>query len=128
MLEGKGWYMGPTSAVMVYSSFSLLPLLLSTPPVQVPFMLEGKGGLFEFIEQRLRENDHCVLVTAEGAGQNLMEHHQRLGTDESGNTKLLDVGLWLSERIKVRGEGYALAECGVEGSGRTHAAGIIPLS
>ena len=59
-------------------------------------MLEGKGGLFEFIEQRLRENDHCVLVTAEGAGQNLMEHHQRLGTDESGNTKLLDVGLWLS--------------------------------
>ena len=86
-------------------------------------MLEGKGGLFEFIEQRLRENDHCVLVTAEGAGQNLMEHHQRLGTDESGNTKLLDVGLWLSERIKVRDAVRTVALGERQGAGCWTAAG-----
>lgn len=69
-----------------------------------PFYLEGKGGLFEYIEKTLKENGHMVIVVAEGAGQDLiaesmksMEHE-----DASGNKLLLDVGLWLSQRIKVR--------------------------
>lgn len=68
-----------------------------------PFYLEGKGGLFEFLEKRLRENGHMVLVVAEGAGQKLIAQSVNPSdtTDESGNRLLLDVGLWLSEKIKV---------------------------
>ncbi|RVW80396.1 ATP-dependent 6-phosphofructokinase 2 [Vitis vinifera] len=36
------------------------------------FYLEGKGGLFEFLEQRLKQNGHAVLVVAEGAGQDMI--------------------------------------------------------
>ncbi|XWS47709.1 hypothetical protein CRYUN_Cryun13aG0007400 [Craigia yunnanensis] len=68
-----------------------------------PFYLEGKGGLFEFIEERLKENGHIVMVVAEGAGQEYVAQSMH-GIDEkdaSGNRLLLDVGLWLTQNIKV---------------------------
>ncbi|KAL0890459.1 hypothetical protein Bca101_014442 [Brassica carinata] len=67
-----------------------------------PFFLEGKGGLFEFIEQRLRENSHMVIVIAEGAGQDYVAQSMRASEtkDASGNRLLLDVGLWLTQQIK----------------------------
>ncbi|XP_049369173.1 ATP-dependent 6-phosphofructokinase 6-like [Solanum verrucosum] len=49
------------------------------------YYLEGRGGVFEYIEQRLKENGHMVIVVAEGAGQD----------DEQ-----VDVGLWISKKIK----------------------------
>ncbi|XP_022735850.1 ATP-dependent 6-phosphofructokinase 4, chloroplastic [Durio zibethinus] len=67
-----------------------------------PFYLEGKGGLFEFIEERLKENGHIVIVVAEGAGQEYVAQSMH-GIDEkdaSGNRLLLDVGLWLTQNIK----------------------------
>lgn len=69
-----------------------------------PFYLEGPGGLFEFMEKRLKENGHMVLVVAEGAGQELIAESLRTMNhqDASGNKLLLDVGLWLSQKIKVR--------------------------
>ncbi|OMO94819.1 hypothetical protein CCACVL1_05780 [Corchorus capsularis] len=67
-----------------------------------PFYLEGKGGLFEFIEERLKENGHIVIVVAEGAGQEYVAQsmHETDEKDASGNRLLLDVGLWLTENIK----------------------------
>ncbi|GAA0175534.1 hypothetical protein LIER_28688 [Lithospermum erythrorhizon] len=67
-----------------------------------PFYLEGKGGLFEYVEKRLKENGHMVIVIAEGAGQELLKKETALGDeiDASGNKLLKDVGLWLSQRIK----------------------------
>ncbi|CAL9084369.1 unnamed protein product [Musa textilis] len=67
-----------------------------------PFYLEGRGGLFEYIEKRLKENGHMVIVVAEGAGQELIADSIRsMGhEDASGNKLLLDVGLWLSQKIK----------------------------
>ncbi|BAT94639.1 ATP-dependent 6-phosphofructokinase [Vigna angularis] len=67
-----------------------------------PFYLEGRGGLFEFIEERLKENGHLVIVVAEGAGQEYVavEGHDAGKTDASGNKLLLDVGPWLSDKIK----------------------------
>ncbi|CAO2822938.1 unnamed protein product [Amaranthus hypochondriacus] len=59
-----------------------------------PFYLEGPGGLYEFIERKLRENGHMVIVVAEGAGEKLEER------DASGNKAFKDVGLWLSHTIK----------------------------
>ena len=68
-----------------------------------PFYLEGPGGLFEYIEKRLKDNGHMVLVIAEGAGQELLsESIQSMEKeDASGNKLLKDVGLWISQRIKV---------------------------
>uniref|UniRef100_A0A5B7AHP2 ATP-dependent 6-phosphofructokinase n=1 Tax=Davidia involucrata TaxID=16924 RepID=A0A5B7AHP2_DAVIN len=64
-----------------------------------PFYLEGAGGLLEYIEKRLKEHGHMVIVLAEGAGQELLSEslHQQ---DASGNKLLQDVGLWISQRIK----------------------------
>lgn len=69
-----------------------------------PFYLEGAGGLFEYIDKRLKENGHMVLVVAEGTGQELMSKSIESldnSKDASGNKLLQDVGLWISQRIKV---------------------------
>ncbi|CAM0882806.1 unnamed protein product [Alopecurus aequalis] len=67
-----------------------------------PFYLEGEGGLFEYIERRLKENNHMVIVVAEGAGQDLIAKSIPVADqlDASGNKLLLDVGLWLTHKIK----------------------------
>jgi 6-phosphofructokinase len=70
---------------------------------EVPFYMDGSGGLLEFAKQRLRENGHMVIVVAEGAGQELMA--ESMGSldklsDASGNRLLLDVGLWLCQHLK----------------------------
>lgn len=67
-----------------------------------PFYLEGPGGLFEYMEKRLKENGHMVIVIAEGAGQNLLSECMRKvhEKDASGNKLLQDVGLWISQKIK----------------------------
>ncbi|XP_027072483.1 ATP-dependent 6-phosphofructokinase 6 isoform X1 [Coffea arabica] len=62
-----------------------------------PFFLEGPGGLFEHIKNRLKENGHMVLVIAEGAGQDLLRESMK---DASGNKQLQDVGFWISQKIK----------------------------
>lgn len=66
--------------------------------------MEGQGGLFEFVEERLKENGHVVIVLAEGAGQDYVapDLHPVDEKDASGNRLLLDVGLWLSQKIKVQ--------------------------
>ncbi|XP_057977216.1 ATP-dependent 6-phosphofructokinase 3-like [Malania oleifera] len=69
---------------------------------ELPFYLEGPGGLFEFMEKRLKENGHMVVVIAEGAGQELLSDSMRatVQQDASGNKLLQDVGFWISHRIK----------------------------
>ncbi|XP_035545255.1 ATP-dependent 6-phosphofructokinase 2 [Juglans regia] len=69
---------------------------------EIDFYLEGQGGLFEFLEQRVKENGHAVLVVAEGAGQDLIPRKdaQTSEKDESGNPVLLDVGGWLKSELK----------------------------
>ncbi|KAK4765756.1 hypothetical protein SAY86_026846 [Trapa natans] len=66
------------------------------------FFLEGPGGLFKFLERRLRENGHAVVVVAEGAGQDIIPRTeaQREDRDESGNPTFLDVGGWLKVELK----------------------------
>lgn len=66
---------------------------------EVPFYLEGEGGLYEFVEKRMRESGHMVIVVAEGAGQELMEKCEGI-RDASGNKLLLDIGLWISQKMK----------------------------
>ncbi|GKA06136.1 ATP-dependent 6-phosphofructokinase 6-like protein [Tanacetum coccineum] len=40
--------------------------------IESPFYLEGEGGLLEYVERRLKDNEHMVIVVAEGAGQELL--------------------------------------------------------
>jgi len=67
-----------------------------------PFYMDGEGGLLEYIERRLKENKHMVIVVAEGAGQDLIAKSIAKSDqqDASGNKLLLDIGLWLTHKIK----------------------------
>lgn len=88
-----------------YSGFIAMYATLASRDVdcclipESPFYLEGKGGLFEYVEKRLKENGHMVIVIAEGAGQELLSESLNQ-QDASGNKLLQDVGLWLSHKIK----------------------------
>jgi 6-phosphofructokinase 1 len=67
---------------------------------EVPFELEGENGFFAHLEKRLRKRNHAVVVVAEGAGQELFSH-DGLGTDDSGNKRLGDVGIVMKDKINA---------------------------
>lgn len=67
-------------------NFALIP--------EVPFTLEE---LLPKLERRLDARGHAVIVVAEGAGQDLLEHEQ--GLDKSGNRRLGDIGHFLKHAI-----------------------------
>ena len=57
-----------------------------------PFELEGPGGLYAALEERLDRRGHAVVVVAEGAGQDWLPGGAHPGVDASGNRRLLDIG------------------------------------
>jgi len=63
---------------------------------EVPFDMDK---LFEYVETNLESKGHCLIVVAEGAGQEYFEGVD-LGTDLSGNKKLPDVASYIKERAK----------------------------
>jgi 6-phosphofructokinase 1 len=65
---------------------------------EVPFTLDGPGGLLEHLLERVRRRGHAVIVAAEGAGQDLCGDGVE-DRDASGNLKLDDIGLHLRDRI-----------------------------
>jgi len=68
---------------------------------EVIFQLEGDNGLLKALETRLKERKHCVILVAEGAGQELMRNDKiSQETDASGNIRLLDIGYFLKVRIE----------------------------
>lgn len=64
---------------------------------EVPFELDGPKGFLHYLEDRLRKRHHAVIVVAEGAGQDLLEGEG--GTDDSGNKKLADIGVFLRDKM-----------------------------
>ncbi|KAK6148795.1 hypothetical protein DH2020_016320 [Rehmannia glutinosa] len=93
-----------------YSGFIAMYATLASRDVdcclipESPFYLEGPGGLFEYIRKRLKENGHMVLVIADGAGQELITENMHtidLQQDASVNKSLEDIGLWITQKIKV---------------------------
>ncbi len=71
---------------------------------EVPFTLEGRGGLLSVLEERLAERRHAVVVVAEGSGQDLIaaaENDRSEARDASGNLKLRDVGIFLRQQIRA---------------------------
>jgi 6-phosphofructokinase 1 len=86
----SGFIASYASLAMSDVNFVLIP--------EVPFRLDGDGGLLAVLRRRLERRGHAVIVVAEGAGQDLMEASD-LGTDASGNKRLTDVGPWLRDEI-----------------------------
>jgi 6-phosphofructokinase 1 len=64
---------------------------------EVRFKLGGENGLFANLERRLKKLNHAVILVAEGAGQEYMKDSK--DSDESGNVKLNDIGVFLKEQI-----------------------------
>jgi 6-phosphofructokinase 1 len=68
---------------------------------EVPFNMEGEKGFLKAVEKRLRERTHCVILVAEGAGQeHLRKKGQPMETDPSGNPHLLDIGFFLKTSLE----------------------------
>lgn len=68
---------------------------------EVPFDLEGEKGFLKVLEQRLLMRNHCVILVAEGAGQELMHRgNGPVETDASGNLRLHDIGPFLKNQIE----------------------------
>ncbi|MCX5790233.1 MAG: ATP-dependent 6-phosphofructokinase [Elusimicrobia bacterium] len=61
---------------------------------EVSFRLEA---FLKALQERLARSGHAVIVTAEGAGQDLLEEAH--GRDASGNARLGDIGLFLRDAI-----------------------------
>lgn len=85
----SGWIAASACTSNSNVNFCLIP--------EVPFDLDGPNGFFEHLRQRLERKDHAVVVIAEGAGQNLIRHAEE--KDKSGNTKLVDIGIFLRDEM-----------------------------
>jgi 6-phosphofructokinase 1 len=79
---------------------------------EVPFHLEGEGGMLAVLRRRLEKKGHAVIVVAEGACQDQMGTADTdaagRGTDASGNQRLTDVGSWLRDRITSHFHGIGM--------------------
>ena len=106
--EAKGAYnglaiiklMGRDSGFIAANAVMAMPEVNVVLVPEVEFDLEGEKGLFKFIEDRLNEKHHCVIVVAEGAGQNLFNKESDVLTDASGNILHEDIGVHLKIKIK----------------------------
>lgn len=75
---------------------------------EVQFSLHGKDGLLQALERRFHSGKtHCVLVVAEGAGQDLFDGSPET-RDASGNVLKHDIGDFLCEKIKAHFEATKL--------------------
>ncbi len=105
--EAKGAYNGIAIVKLMGrdSGFIAANAALSMPEVnivlvpEVAFDLEGPNGLYETLRKRLEEAKHCVIVVAEGAGQEHFSKKQKL-TDASGNQLHQDIGIFLKTHIR----------------------------
>ncbi|MDF9717450.1 ATP-dependent 6-phosphofructokinase [Nocardioides sp. ChNu-99] len=69
---------------------------------EVPFSLEGPGGLLAHVRQRVADRGYAVIVVAEGVGPHLLPGGEATAdaTDASGNQVLGDPGRYLRQRIR----------------------------
>ncbi|MBT8220051.1 MAG: ATP-dependent 6-phosphofructokinase [Bacteroidia bacterium] len=106
--EAKGAYngiaiiklMGRDSGFIAANAVMAMPEVNVVLVPEVEFDLHGEKGLLEFIKDRINEKHHCVIVVAEGAGQNLFDKESDVLTDASGNILHEDIGVYLKLQIK----------------------------
>ncbi|PWA60851.1 Phosphofructokinase [Artemisia annua] len=64
--------------------------------------IKAQALLIKFLGDRLKQNQHVVVVVAEGVGQDIIPRTdaQKQERDESGNPVFLDVGVLLKSELK----------------------------
>ncbi|MCX5844443.1 MAG: ATP-dependent 6-phosphofructokinase [Deltaproteobacteria bacterium] len=68
---------------------------------EVPFDMNGERGFLNALDKRLHKSGHCLILVAEGAGQDIIrKDHEVMEKDASGNIRLLDVGTFLKMDIE----------------------------
>ncbi|MBO7127726.1 ATP-dependent 6-phosphofructokinase [bacterium] len=67
---------------------------------EMDFRMTGEGGFLDSVEKRLRRKKFCVIVVAEGAGQEYVRDPEKIEYDASGNAKLGDIGVFIKDKIK----------------------------
>jgi 6-phosphofructokinase 1 len=71
---------------------------------EIDTTLEGEGGVLAHVRRVLNRKEHCVIVVAEGAGQEILG---KMGeTDASGNPVLQNFAKFLQKEMKEK-----LADC-----------------
>ena len=92
MGRDSGFIAAYASLATTVVNFCLVP--------EVPFELEGEGGLFKALESRYASGKtHAVIAVAEGAGQELFKDQEER-RDASGNILKNDIGEFLTRKIK----------------------------
>lgn len=93
MGRDSGFVAATTTLAAEDVNFCLVP--------EVPFTLEGEGGLLAALERRLKERGHAVVVVAEGCGLSLAGASAE--RDASGNVRYAsaesDIGPYLRDAI-----------------------------
>jgi 6-phosphofructokinase 1 len=105
--EAKGAYNGVAIVKLMGrdSGFIAANAALAMPEVnfvlvpEIEFDLYGERGLFESVRKRLVKKRHCVIVVAEGAGQQLFKQEHLQAKDASGNLLHHDIGVFLKEEF-----------------------------
>lgn len=67
---------------------------------ELDFDLHGEKGLMTFLEKRMRQKHHVLIVVAEGAGQKYVADKSTQQKDASGNLIMGDIGIFLRAKIK----------------------------
>ena len=65
---------------------------------EIPLQVNGPDGICAALQRRLEQNNHAVIVVAEGAGQDLFNTRESR-IDASGNILKDDIGELLKEKI-----------------------------
>mmetsp|Transcript_15292 Transcript_15292/g.34735 ORF Transcript_15292/g.34735 Transcript_15292/m.34735 type:complete len:454 (+) Transcript_15292:30-1391(+) len=64
---------------------------------EVPLVTEGEKSVFRHLRNVVKRKGYAVVVVAEGAGQDVLGATTQ--TDESGNKRYKDIGVWMKEEI-----------------------------
>lgn len=64
---------------------------------EVSIELDGEYGILRFLQKRLAQQGHAVIVVAEGAGEELLGKSAEV--DAGGNRKLPAIGEFLKKKI-----------------------------
>lgn len=91
MGRDSGFIAACATLASVNVNFTLVP--------EVGIDLEGPGAFLERLEEQVVRRGHAVIVVAEGVSAQLLKAQGKVFTDESGNVKYADVGVYLKERI-----------------------------
>ena len=67
---------------------------------ETPFQISGPDGICAAIQRRIKQNNHAVIVVAEGAGQELFANNEKR-IDASGNILKEDIGELLKAELST---------------------------